>query len=130
MSLGDHAWSVARFPVASQVARCRRVVPDHLPRKPLDRTFRAGRKSPGWDRPPEVSPRVVATSIPIIRGRDTVVAGSLRRRVEVVGVVFALGVVGLLALPVTAGASSTVTASEVSVGSPHNIAPRSHQNEP
>src|SRR5580765_5503515 len=39
-------------------------VPDHVPQKPLDRTFRAGRKSPGWDRPPEVSPRVVATSIP------------------------------------------------------------------
>src|SRR5437867_3129145 len=67
---------------------------------------------------------------PIIRGRDTVVAASVRTRVEVMGVVFALGVVGLLALPVPAGAGSAVTASEVSVGSPHNIAPRSHQNEP
>src|SRR6476659_9858314 len=112
MSLGDHAWSVARFPVASQVARSRRIVPDHLQRKPLDRTFRAGRKSPGWDRPPEVSPRVVATSIPDHPRRGTVVTGSLRTRIQVVGVVFALGVVGLLALPVTAGASSAVTDSE------------------
>jgi hypothetical protein len=58
------------------------------------------------------------------------VVASLRRRVGVTGFVLSLTVGGLLALPGPAGAVSTVTASEVSVGSPHNIAPRSHQNEP
>jgi len=58
------------------------------------------------------------------------VVASVRRRVGVIGFVLALTVGGLLALPGPAGAVSTVTASEVSVGSPHDIAPRSHQNEP
>jgi hypothetical protein len=56
--------------------------------------------------------------------------GSVRTRVAIMGVSFALGVGGVLGLPVPAGAGPAVTASEVSVGSPHNIAPRSHQNEP
>ena len=57
-------------------------------------------------------------------------AGSVRTRVAVMGVALALGVGGILALPAPAGAGPAVTTSEVSVGSPHNIAPRSHQNEP
>jgi hypothetical protein len=42
---------------------------------------------------------------------------------------FVLTLLGLLAFSIPAGAGS-VTNTEVSVGSPHNIAPRSHQNEP
>jgi hypothetical protein len=53
----------------------------------------------------------------------------LRTRFAVLGSVSALALVGILALQGPAGAVS-VTNSEVSVGSPHNIAPRSHQNEP
>jgi hypothetical protein len=43
--------------------------------------------------------------------------------------VSALALGGLLAVPAPAGAG-TVADAEVSVGSPHTIAPRSHQNEP
>jgi hypothetical protein len=44
--------------------------------------------------------------------------------------VSALVLAGLLTVSAPAGAGSAVTDAEVSVGSPHNIAPRSHQNEP
>src|SRR5205814_6936520 len=49
---------------------------------------------------------------------------------RVASVLMALALASLVALPSPAGAGPAVTDTMVSVGSPHNIAPRSHQNEP
>jgi hypothetical protein len=55
--------------------------------------------------------------------------GSVPKLSRFAGILFVLTLVSLLGFSVPAGAGS-VTNTEVSVGSPHNIAPRSHQNEP
>ena len=50
---------------------------------------------------------------------------------KIAGALFALAFGSLLAFPTPSGATSTsVTAARVSVGSPRNVIPRSHQNEP
>src|SRR5438876_5109289 len=54
----------------------------------------------------------------------------LPKRPRIAGLLFALALASLLAFPNPAGAGNAVTNTEVSVGSPDDIAPRSHQNEP
>src|SRR5437773_11423736 len=49
---------------------------------------------------------------------------------RIASVLMALALASLVALPTPAGAGPAVTDTMVSVGSPSNIAPRSHQNEP